>query len=65
MVHTAPQVIYNLVEMLIKIPGGFSTMQLAWNFSKKINMKMFGWIGIIAYELYLLHGYVLSDAEVS
>lgn len=64
-VRTAPQVIYNLVEMFIKIPCGFGAMQLAWNLSKKLNMKVFGWIGTIAYELYLLHGYILSHVEVS
>lgn len=65
MVRTAPQVLYNLVEMLIKIPCGFGVMQFAWNLSKKLNMKVFGWIGTIAYELYLLHGYVLSHVDVN
>lgn len=65
MVRTAPQVIYNLVEMLIKIPCGFGAMQLAWNLSKKLNMKVFGGIGTIAYELYLIHGYVLSYVDVN
>ena len=64
-VRSAPQVIYNLVEMFIKIPCGFGVMQLAWNLSRKVNMKIFGWIGMISYELYLLHGYVLGHVEVN
>lgn len=64
-VRIAPQVIYNLVEMLIKIPCGFGVMQLTWILSKKINVKMFVWIGTIAYELYILHGYVLSYVDVN
>ena len=28
-------------------------------------MKIFGWIGMISYELYLLHGYVLSHVNVN
>lgn len=65
MVRTAPQIVYNLVEMFIKIPCGFGVMQLTWNLSKNLNMKIFGWIGTIGYELYLIHGYILSRVEVN
>lgn len=62
--RNAPQVIYNFVELLIKTPCGLSIMGLVWHVAKKVNMKMFGWIGLFSYELYIIHGYVLAQTSI-
>lgn len=65
MIRTSPRVFYNMVEMFIKIPCGIGVILLTWNLSKKFNMKVFGLIGTIAYELYLIHGYILNYVDLN
>ena len=59
-VRESPQIIYNMVQLMIKLPIAVGLMLLVWKVSSKINMYCFQWLGMISYELYLLHGYFLQ-----
>ena len=64
-IRTAPQIIMNLVQLGIKLPAGLGLMVLAHSVLKKWKLTVLYWIGLISYELYLVHGYVLSAVPVS
>lgn len=64
-VRSSPQVLYNFVELMIKTPCGLGIMGLACQLSQKVSMRMFEWIGMISYELYIIHGYVLWKMAIN
>lgn len=66
-VRSAPQIMMNLVQLGIKLPIGFGLMILCYAIVgrwKRIGAAL-GAVGIISYELYLIHGYVLAAVPAS
>ena len=66
-VRYAPQIVMNLVQLGIKLPVGFGLVILCYTIIgrwKWIGTAL-GAVGIISYELYLIHGYVLAAVPVS
>ncbi|MGM9959222.1 MAG: acyltransferase family protein [Erysipelotrichaceae bacterium] len=64
-IRNALQIIYNLVQLLIKLPCGLGLCLIAISVAEKLNLRIFAIIGAISYELYLVHGYVLQWVNVS
>lgn len=63
-IRSAPQLIYNLVQLFIKCPFALGLIIISYILlSKKITLKYFAWMGSVSYELYLLHGYILPYME--
>lgn len=61
-VRAAPQIIINLVQLGIKFPIALGSMILFYTLFKKANWiaVVLGAVGAVSYELYLIHGYILS-----
>lgn len=64
-IRNADQIIYNFVQLLIKLPCGLGLCLITILIAKKLNLIIFAIIGAISYELYLVHGYVLQWVDVS
>ena len=64
-IRNADQIIYNFVQLLIKLPCGLGLCLIIISIAKKLNLRIFAIIGAISYELYLVHGYVLQWVNVS
>lgn len=64
-VKEAPSLFYTFVQLLIKLPCGLGLCFIYFSVRKKIKFKIFGLLGVISYELYLIHGYVLNWVTVS
>lgn len=62
-IRSAPQLVYNLVQLGIKLPVGMGLIILCYLIAEKINLRLFAWVGMISYELYLIHGYVLPNVK--
>ena len=60
LIRSSPQIIYSFIELLIKLPCGLGICFMTISVSKHMKLKVFGIIGAISYELYLIHGYVLE-----
>ena len=66
-VRSTPQIVMNFVQLGIKLPIGFGLMILCFVIVcrwKWIGTAL-GAVGIISYELYLIHGYVLAAVPAS
>ncbi len=59
-IREMPQILFNLVQLMIKFPCGLGVCFIAIDLAKKINMKLFVFVGSFSYELYLLHGYAIQ-----
>lgn len=61
-VRSAPQIVINFVQLGIKLPIGFGLMILCYEIVGRWKWigTVLGAVGIISYELYLIHGYVLA-----
>ena len=64
-VRNAPQLVYNFIQLMIKLPCGLGMCLILISVRKMINCKLFWSIGAISYELYLVHGYILPLVPVS
>lgn len=64
-IKNAPQLIYNLVQLMIKLPCGIGVCGWIISINKKLNLKFLDLVGKISYELYLVHGYVLGMVSIS
>lgn len=64
-IRNSPQIIYNFIQLLIKLPCGLGICFILLSIGKKLNLKIFAVIGAISYELYLVHGYILQWVNVS
>lgn len=64
-IRNAPQIIYNLVQLMIKLPSGLGICFCIISINKKIFLKPLSMVGKIAYELYLVHGYILENVNAS
>ena len=64
-VRSAPQIIFNGVQLMIKLPIaiGIIFLLLSSYINKKIKFRMFYLFGMISYELYLLHGMCINYIE--
>lgn len=58
-IRNAPQTIFNLIQLMIKLPCGLGAGFWIVSIKKRCNLKLFNFIGTISYELYLVHGYVI------
>ena len=65
--RSAPQIVMNLIQLGIKLPIGIGLMIFCYVIVGKRNRlgNILGAVGIISYELYLIHGYVLAAVPVS
>lgn len=61
-VRAAPQIVFNVVQLLIKLPIsiGIVTLLLSSYINKTIKYRLFFLLGQISYELYLLHGMCIN-----
>ena len=64
-IRNAPPLIYNLVQLMIKLPCGIGVCGWIISINKKLNLKFLDLVGKISYELYLVHGYVLGMVSIS
>lgn len=55
----------NLVQLMIKLPSGLGICFCIISINKKIFLKPLSMVGKIAYELYLVHGYILENVNAS
>lgn len=60
LIRSAPKTIFNLVQLFIKLPIGFGSVMMIWQLSKKINLDFIKIVGVISYEYYIIHGYILG-----
>lgn len=59
-IRQAPQVMMNGVQLFIKLPLGLSFILLAFYCGRWIHFRVSYRVGLISYELYLIHGYCLK-----
>lgn len=55
-----PYFIFNIIQMLIKLPIACSICIYIYIFSEKIKNNLFREVGVISYSLYLIHGYTIN-----
>lgn len=60
LIRSAPKTIFNLVQLFIKLPIGFGSVMMIYQLSKKINLDFIKVVGVISYEYYIIHGYILG-----
>ncbi len=60
LIRSGPQIIFNLIQLMIKLPCGLGIMLIIWELGKHMNLRFFNLIGIVSYEIYITHGYVLG-----
>jgi len=56
-----------LIKMLYRYMWAIAIIMLSWNVGKRFTLRMFAYIGMISYEIYLIHGYclgIMSDAKM-
>lgn len=56
----SPKLIYKFLQLTIKLSCAIAAIVISYLLCKKINMKIFLWLGRISFELYLVHGIILS-----
>ena len=64
-IRSAPQLIYNFVQLMIKLPCGIGVCGWIISINKKVSLKFLDLVGKLSYELYLVHGYVLSMVPIN
>ena len=66
-IRTAPQLVMNITQLSIKLPIGLGMIILCGILIRHVKWigKTLGKVGVIAYELYLIHGYILRDVPLS
>ena len=64
-IRNSPPLLFKFVELIIKISsgGGICLAVLKFNILGPIFLKALKWIGLISYELYLIHGYILVRTQ--
>lgn len=60
-----PEKLQDIFNLLFKLPAGFGLCLILISLKKKIHCKLFSLIGIVSYEFYLVHGYVLYAVPIS
>lgn len=58
-------IVFKFIQMLIKLPCGLGLCLVVMSISSKINLRFLALVGTISYELYLVHGYILSQVPLS
>ena len=64
-VRNSNEYIYSLVELFIKLPCAIGVMILVYHVVKRIKLKPIYWVGMISFELYIIHGYVLEQVPIT
>lgn len=64
-IREGPQLLYNLMQLLIKWPCAIGLIILVLCLSERISLRFFLMVGTISYELYIIHGYVFGAVSVS
>lgn len=64
-IRMGPLIVFKFIQMLIKLPCGLGLCLVAMSVASKINLRFLALVGTISYELYLVHGYVLSQVSLS
>lgn len=64
-VRSGSKILLNAVQLGIKLPLGVGMIILTYHVMKKIKLKMITGIGMVSYELYLIHGYVLQAVPLN
>lgn len=59
-IRSSSYIIYNIVELMIKLPCALGMMMGIYIMSYILNFKYLCWLGSISYEIYILHGYILN-----
>ena len=59
-IRSGPDNIYKMIQLGIKLPIGFGCMILIWYISKKIDLAFFSYVGVVSYEVYIIHGNVFG-----
>lgn len=65
LVRMGSPLIFKFIQMLIKLPCGLGLCLVGMSVASKINLRFLALVGTISYELYLIHGYVLSQVSIS
>ena len=64
-IRNAPQLVYNFAQLMIKLPCGIGVCGWIISINKRIRLSFWDLVGKISYELYLVHGYILSRVTIS
>lgn len=64
-IHGNKTFVFDIIQILIKLFAGLGIMELTWFLSKKINMRIFEYIGLFGFELYIIHGYILEKVPLT
>lgn len=64
-IQNAPVIVFNFVQLMIKLPCALGILIVVYTASKKINVRFFRWVGMISFEMYIIHGYLLEKAEIN
>ena len=65
LIRNSGEYIYNLVELFIKLPCAIGLMIVLYCLLKHVHLRAIYWVGIVSYELYIVHGYVLEQVPVT
>lgn len=64
-VRMLPELLYHIIQMMIKCPLAIGTLGIIYHIGKRINLGFIELIGIISYEIFLVHGYILEQLNIS
>lgn len=64
-IRNSGEYLYGSVELMIKVPCALGLMIIGYHILKRVRLKAFYGVGVISYELYLVHGYVLENVPVT
>lgn len=59
-IRESPQVIYSFIQLMIKLPAALAIICFVFCTNRWINYRYFLWVGILSYEIYLIHGYTMN-----
>lgn len=59
-IRESPQVIYSFIQLMIKLPAALAIICFVFCTNRWINYRYFLWVGILSYEIYLIHGYTIN-----
>lgn len=64
-IRDAPAIVFNFVQLMIKLPCALGILIGVWMTSRKINLRFFQWVGMLSFDIYIIHGYLLEKTEVN
>lgn len=64
-IRALPQIIFNIIQLLIKLPAAIGICSCIIKILSKFNLRFLQLVGLISYELYLVHGNILTNVPVS